>query len=56
VQVVIDDLESRPMHPFILEQPTADNDYTVKVYLDDQPGGNGWMNFDLYYLDKESGM
>ncbi|NLN92310.1 MAG: hypothetical protein GX130_03240 [Candidatus Hydrogenedens sp.] len=53
VKVIIDDLESRPMHPFILEQPSAENDYTLKVYLDDQPGGNGWMIFDLYYLEEE---
>ena len=40
------------MHPFILEQPAKDNDYTVKVYLYDKPGGDGIMKFDLYYIPK----
>jgi hypothetical protein len=44
------DIESRPMHPFVLEQPSQENDYAVRIYLDDAPGGNGWMKFDLYYL------
>lgn len=44
------DIESRPMHPFVLEQPSAENDYSVRIYLDDAPGGNGWMKFDLYYI------
>ena len=50
VTVIPMDIESRPMHPFVLEQPNAENDYAVKIYLDDAPGGNGWMKFDLYYI------
>ncbi len=50
VTVIPLDIESRPMHPFILEQPSKDNDYTVQVYLYDQPGGDGIMEFDLYYI------
>lgn len=50
VTVIPHDIESRPMHPFIVEQPSEQNDYTVKVYLDDAPGANGWMTFDLYYI------
>lgn len=34
----------------MLEQPSPENDYTVRIYLDDMPGGNGWMIFDLYYI------
>jgi hypothetical protein len=46
------DIDSRPLHPFIMEQPSAENDYTAKVYLDDLPGGHGWAEFDLYYIKK----
>ncbi|MFH1743301.1 MAG: hypothetical protein ABIH23_30210 [bacterium] len=52
VTVIPLDIQSRPMHPFILEQPTAENDYTVRVYLYDKPGGQGLMKFDLYYIPK----
>jgi hypothetical protein len=53
VTVLIRDVESRPSHPFVLEQPTKENDFTVKVYLWDQPkGGYGWWEFELYYVDK----
>ena len=41
------------MHPFVLEQPTVDNDYTVRLYLDDLPGGKDWMKFKLYYIPKK---
>ncbi|VAX27508.1 hypothetical protein MNBD_IGNAVI01-1397 [hydrothermal vent metagenome] len=52
VTVIPKDIESRPMHPFILEQPSKENNYTVKVYLYDVPGGAGWCKFDLYYISK----
>ena len=50
VTVVPMDIQSRPMHPFVLEQPCAANDYTARIYLDDAPGGHGWVIFDLYYI------
>ena len=50
VTVVPKNIESRPMHPFILEQPVEENNYSVKVYLYDAPGGYGIVNFDLYYI------
>jgi hypothetical protein len=53
VTVIPRDNYSRPMHPFVLEQPTADNDYTVRLYLDDLPGGKDWMKFELYYIPKK---
>jgi len=53
VTVIPVDIESRPLHPFILEQPNSDNDFTARLYLDDLPGGQGWMEFDLYYIDEE---
>jgi len=48
--VIPDDLYSRSMHPFVLEQPGEENNYTAKVYLFDEPGGGDWVNFDLYYI------
>jgi len=50
VTVIPKDIESRPMHPFILEQPDKENNYTAKVYLYDKPGADGIMKFDLYYI------
>ena len=50
VTVIPKDLESRPMHPFVLEQPSKENNYTVKILLNDLPGGAGWCKFDLYYV------
>ncbi len=50
VTVVPRDIQSRPIHPFVLEQPTLENGYTTKIYLNDQPGGQGLMEFDLYYI------
>lgn len=44
------DIESRPMHPFVLEQPSPENGHQAKVYLDDLPGANGWMRFELYWI------
>jgi hypothetical protein len=50
VTVIPKDLESRPMHPFVLEQPSKENNYTVKILLNDLPPGAGWCKFDLYYV------
>lgn len=52
VTVIPKDIESRPMHPLILEQPSMENNYTVKIYLYDVPGSAGWCKFDLYYIPK----
>ncbi len=52
VTVVPKNLDSRPMHPFVLEQPCEENGYTAKILLNDLPGGAGWCKFDLYYIDK----
>lgn len=52
VTVIPLDINSRPMHPFILEQPTAENDYTVTVYMYDKPGADGIMEYELYYIEK----
>jgi hypothetical protein len=52
VTVVPLDRYSRPLHPFVLEQPTEANDYTARIYLDDLPGGKDWMKFSLYFIPK----
>jgi len=52
VTVIPKDIESRPMHPFVLEQPSLKNNFTAKIYLYDKPGGYGVVKFDLYYLPR----
>jgi len=54
VTVIPKDLYSRPMHPFVLEQPNAANNYTASIYLDDLPGGQDWYRCELYYLPGSS--
>jgi hypothetical protein len=54
VTVIPVDIQSRSYGPFILEQPTAKNDYTVTVYLSDYPRhGYSWWKMDLYYIPKK---
>jgi hypothetical protein len=52
ITVIPLDIQSRPMHQFILEQPSAENNYTVTVYLYDKPGADGIMEFELYYIPR----
>ena len=52
VTVIPRDIESKPMHQFIFEQPSEDNGYTVQVYLYDMPGGTSVNHFELYYIPK----
>lgn len=51
VTVIPVNIESRPLHPFVMEQPSEENGFTARVYLDDMPGGNGWVEMDLFYID-----
>ena len=45
--------QSRSFDPFVLEQPSEKNNYTVTVYLSDFPEhGYSWWKFDLYYIAK----
>jgi hypothetical protein len=53
VSVVVRDLESNPIHPFVMEQPTPENDFTAKIYLYDVPGGAGWVKLELYFLENK---
>ena len=50
ITVVLEDRESRPIGPFVLEQPNAQNDHTTRIYLFDKPPSNGWFHFDLHIL------
>jgi hypothetical protein len=50
--VIPRDIYSRPLHPFVLQQPNAANDYTFRLYLDDLPGAQDWVICDLYYIPK----
>ena len=52
VTVLVRDLESRTLHPFVLEQPTNENDYTFKLYLADRGRGYAWWVFELYYVER----
>ena len=53
VTVFIKDLKSPAATPFILQQPTAANDYTVKIYLYDRlPGYQDW-EFELFYTTED---
>ncbi|NQU52091.1 MAG: hypothetical protein HQ522_06085, partial [Bacteroidetes bacterium] len=46
------DIESKPMHQFIFEQPSEQNDFKVQVYLYDLPGGTSVNHFELYYIPR----
>ncbi len=50
--IVLKLIQSQPVDPFILQQPTKENDYTAHVYMYDKPEGRDWVEFDLYYLNK----
>jgi hypothetical protein len=48
--IVPKDLQSNALHPFVLQQPSAMNDYTAEIYCNDIPGGADWWEIELYYL------
>jgi hypothetical protein len=51
--VLIKDIQSRSFHPFVLEQPSADNDFTATIYLSDYPQhGYSWWEFEVYCIEK----
>ena len=44
-------IKSRSFAPFVLEQRSAVNDYTVTFCLSDSPmHGYSWWKFELYYI------
>ena len=51
--VILLDIQSRSFGPFVLEQPSAENDYTVILYLSDSlMHGYSWWKFELYYIPR----
>ena len=51
--VVVEDIRSRSFHPFVLEQPSAENNFTATIYLSDFPEhGYSWWEFKVYYIEK----
>ena len=50
--VIIKDIATEPLHPFVIDQPRAENGFTVEIYLNDKPGGANWWEFDLYFIPK----
>lgn len=52
VTVIPKDIESKPIHQFILEQPSKENNFTVQVYLYDVPAGTSINHFELYYIPR----
>jgi hypothetical protein len=51
--VIVKDIQSRSFGPFVLEQPSAENDYKVTLYLSDYPKhGYSWWKFELYYIPR----
>jgi hypothetical protein len=51
--VIVKDLQSRSFGPFVLEQPSGENNYTVTLYLSDSPmSGYSWWKFELYYIPR----
>jgi hypothetical protein len=51
--VVVKDIQSRSFGPFVLEQPSVENDYTTTLYLSDSPmHGYSWWKFELYYIPR----
>ena len=52
VTVIVNDIESQTIHPFVLEQPAPDNGFTLKLFLSDRGRGYSWWEFELYYADR----
>ena len=51
--VILLDIQSRSFGPFVLEQPSVENNYTVTLYLSDSPmHGYSWWKFELYYIPR----
>ena len=50
--VVPKSIQSRPLHPFVLDQPCEQNGFTAEVYMNDLPGGADWWEFELYFIPR----
>ncbi len=50
--VFLRDMQSGEIHPFVLQQPNAENNYTAEIYFfDPGPGYTVW-ELELYFLDE----
>ena len=52
VTVLFRDIQSRTIHPFVFEQPTADHNYTFRLFIADRGRGYAWWEFELFYVEK----
>lgn len=53
VTVIPVNIKSRSFGPFVLEQPTSENDFTAVIYLSDFPRhGYSWWELELYYIEQ----
>jgi len=53
ITVIPVDIQSRSYGPFVLDQPTKENNYTATIYLSDYPRhGYSWWKMELYYIPK----
>ncbi|MCC6490507.1 MAG: hypothetical protein IT364_23685 [Candidatus Hydrogenedentes bacterium] len=51
--VVVKDIRSGEVHPFVLTQPTKENSYTAEVYLFDPGPGYAMWELEVYFLDRD---
>lgn len=51
VDVVIRDVESQAPHPFVLEQPSEENNFTASIYLHNSPPGYNWWEIEVYFRE-----
>jgi hypothetical protein len=52
--IIVKDIQSRSFHPFVLEQPSKENNFTATIYLSDFPmHGYGRWEFEVYYLKEK---
>jgi hypothetical protein len=50
--VFIRDMRSGEIHPFVLRQPTAENEFAAEVYLFDPGPGYAVWEMEIYFLDE----
>ena len=51
--VVVKDIRSGAVHPFVLTQPTEENGFTTEVYLFDPGPGYAMWELEVYFLDRD---
>ena len=51
--VVVKDIRSGEIHPFVLTQPTAENGYTAELFLFDPGPGYAMWELEVYFLERD---